>query len=173
MAHSYQNHVLQEHPMPNIAAVLKEEIRRLARKEIKAHTGATRHAVAQYRRDIAQLKRLLQSQQKKIACFEAHERRLADQPTSEAEPLAGMRFSPRSVRAQRKRLGLSAEDYGRLVGVSGLTIYNWEHGKALPRKAQLAALVAVRGIGKRETIKRLTLLEQQADRRRRRKKTRR
>jgi DNA-binding transcriptional regulator YiaG len=159
--------------MPNIAAVLKEEIRRLARKEIKAHTGATRHAVAQYRRDIAQLKRLLQSQQKKLACFEAQERKLADQPAAEAGPLEGVRFSPRSVRAQRKRLGLSAEDYGRLVGVSGLTIYNWEHGKARPRKAQLALLIAVRGIGKRETIKKLTLIEQQAGKRRRRKKPRR
>ena len=67
----------------------------------------------------------------------------------------GVRYSARSVRAQRKRLGISAEDYGRLIGVSGLTIYNWEHGKARPRKAQLAALIAVRGIGKREAVKQL------------------
>jgi len=59
------------------------------------------------------------------------------------------------VKAQRSRLDLSAADYGKLVGVSGLTIYNWEHEKARPRKAQLAALVAVRGIGKREALSKL------------------
>ena len=68
------------------------------------------------------------------------------------------------MKAQRQRLGLSAADYGRLVGVSGLTIYNWEHDKARPRKAQLAALVAVRGIGKREALKKLAEPEAQAPR---------
>ena len=62
------------------------------------------------------------------------------------------------MKAQRSRLGLSAADYGKLVGVSGLTIYNWEHGKARPRKAQLATLVAARGIGKREALKKLAEL---------------
>ena len=65
------------------------------------------------------------------------------------------------MKAQRQRLGLSAADYGKLVGVSGITIYNWEHEKATPRKAQLAALVAARGIGKREALKKLAELEQQ------------
>ena len=58
-------------------------------------------------------------------------------------------------RTQRRRLGLSAEDYGKLVGVSGLTIYNWEHGKTRPRPAQFAAFAALRNIGKREAQKRL------------------
>ncbi len=75
------------------------------------------------------------------------------------EPKEKVRYSARSVRAQRKRLKLSAADYGKLVGVSGLTIYNWEHGKVRPRKAQLAGLVAVRGIGKRETMAKLDALK--------------
>ena len=43
--------------MANLAATIKEEIQRLARKEIKAQTGSTKQAVAQYRREIAKLKR--------------------------------------------------------------------------------------------------------------------
>jgi hypothetical protein len=39
--------------MSNLAVALKDEIRRLARKEIKTQTGATARAVAQYRREIA------------------------------------------------------------------------------------------------------------------------
>jgi len=146
--------------MPNLAAAIKEEIRRLAKKEIKAETGKTKEAVAQYRRDIARLKRLVQAQQKEITFLKAQERkRLGQRPAAE-EALEGVRFSARSVRAQRKRLGLSAEQYAKLIGVSPLTVYNWEHGKSRPREAQLAALVAVRGIGKREAVKRLEMLEE-------------
>ena len=61
----------------------------------------------------------------------------------------------RSVKAQRRRLGFSAKDYGQLIGVSPLTIYHWEQGKSRPRQRQMAALIAVRGIGKREALRRL------------------
>jgi DNA-binding transcriptional regulator YiaG len=143
----------------NLAGILKEAMRRLARKEIRAETGKTKQAVAQYRRDIARLKREVQSQRKEIAFLKAQEqKRLGQQPTAE-EPVDKVRFSARSVRAQRNRLKLSAADYGKLVGVSGLTIYSWEHGNRRPRKAQLAALVAVRGIGKRETLAKLEVLK--------------
>jgi DNA-binding transcriptional regulator YiaG len=80
------------------------------------------------------------------------------QPSKDEELVESIRFSARSVKAQRNRLGLSAADYGKLVGVSGLTIYNWEHDKSRPRQAQLAALVAVRGIGKREALLKLAEL---------------
>ncbi len=144
--------------MANLADALKEEIRRLARKEIKAETGATKQAVAQYRREIASLKRQVQGQQKKIAFLENQERQRIAEPQADEETVEGARFSARSVAAQRKRLGLSAADYAKLVGVSHLTIYNWEKGQTRPRKEQLAALVAVRGIGKREALRRLELL---------------
>ena len=55
-------------------------------------------------------------------------------------------------------MGISAADYGKLVGVAGITIYQWEGGKSRPRKEQVAKLAGVRGIGKRETEKRLELL---------------
>jgi DNA-binding transcriptional regulator YiaG len=143
----------------NLAGILKDAMRRLARKEIRAETGTTKQAVAQYRRDIARLKREVQSQRKEIAFLKSQEqKRLEQRPTVE-EPREKVRFSARSVRAQRRRLKLSAADYGKLVGVSGLSIYNWELGKARPRRAQLAALAAVRGIGKREAMAKLGVLE--------------
>jgi DNA-binding transcriptional regulator YiaG len=144
--------------MPNIAAVLKDEIRRLAKKEVKAEIGTTKNAVVQYRKDIAKLKRLVQAQQREIAFLKAQEgKRLGQRPTVE-KPSDNVRFSARSVKAQRKRLKLSAEDYGKLVGVSTMTIYSWEQGKSRPRNAQLARLVAVRGIGKREALAKLEVL---------------
>ena len=140
--------------MPNIASVLKEEICRLAKKEVKAQVGKTQRASAQYRRDIANLKRQLGQQEREIKLLKKQQ----GQTPKEEESSESIRFSARSVKAQRSRLGLSAADYGKLGGVSGLTIYNWEHDKSRPRQVQLAALVAVRGIGKREALLKLAEL---------------
>ncbi len=145
--------------MPNLATTLKEEIQRLARKEIKAQTGTTRQAIAQYRREIAKLKRQLREQEKKITFLERQEQKRGGQPQTAEKSAEDVRFSARSVKAQRSRLGLSARDYGKLVGVSEMTVYNWERGNTRPQKAQLASLVAVRGIGKREASAKLKLVK--------------
>jgi DNA-binding transcriptional regulator YiaG len=142
--------------MPNIASVLRTEICRLAKKEIKAHVGATKQAVAKYRGDIAKLRRMVTQQEREIKLLQKQNPPQSQPPTEELSE--NVRFSARSVKAQRSRLGLSAADYGKLVGVSGLTIYSWEHGTSHPRKVQLAALIAVRGIGKRDALKKLAEL---------------
>ena len=95
------------------------------------------------------MKKLLREREREIS------RLKKNQPTTDDDPLAGVRFSARSVKAQRQRLGLSADDYAKLVGVSALTVLHWEQGKARPRNAQLAALVAVRGISKKDALRRL------------------
>ena len=141
--------------MTTFAIALKDEIRRLARKEIKAQNGRIAKAVSQYRREIARLKRQLHEQQKKLAILESQARTAV---ASVAESNGSTRFSARSAKAQRRRTGLSAADYAKLVGVSPLTIYNWENGKCRPRNGQFKALVAVRGLGKREAQAKLALL---------------
>ncbi len=144
--------------MSTLAVALKDEIRRLARKEIKAHTGPTAQAVAQFRREIAKLKRQSREYERRISFLEAQERKRIGNPEPNDSAIEGGRFSPRSVKAQRRRTGLSAADYAKLVGVSGLTIYNWENGKSRPRTEQLASLIAVRGLGKRQAQAKLELL---------------
>jgi hypothetical protein len=42
-----------------------------------------------------------------------------------------------------------------LIGVSGLTIYNWESGSTRPRDSQLPAIAAARALGKRDAQARL------------------
>ena len=154
--------------MPNIAGVLKDEIRRLAKKEIRAQVGSTKQAVAKYRGEIANLKRQLGQQERQIKLLKKHQgQQQIVQPVGE-DDLEGVRFSGRSVKSQRSRLGLSAADYGKLVGVSGLTIYSWEHGASRPCKARLAALVAIRGIGKTEALEKLAAITPKKKRGRRR-----
>ncbi len=144
--------------MTTIATVLRKEITRLARKEAKALTAAMRKASAQYRRDLADLKRQVRSLSTQVASLERLERKRASTPLSETST-AGRRFSPSGLKGHRERLELSASDYAELVGVSAQTIYNWEHGNSKPRPQQLAALVTVRTMGKREAWKRLEMLD--------------
>jgi DNA-binding transcriptional regulator YiaG len=144
--------------MTTLAIALKDEIRRLARKEIRAQTGKTTRTVAQYRRQIAALKRQVREQDRKIASLHKLEQKRSDAPQDSTSLNGSTRFSARSVRAQRRRAGLSAADYAQLVGVSPLTIYNWEHGKSRPRNGQFESLVALRGIGKRAAKAKLGLM---------------
>ena len=144
--------------MVNLATALKDEIRRVARKEIKAQTASMSQAVSAYRREIARLKRLVRGHERKLSFLEGQERKRLTQPEHPEKNIEGVRFSARSVKAQRQKIGMSAADYGKLVGVSALTIYNWEQGKTRPRKEQLSALVALRGIGKREARNKLKLV---------------
>ena len=125
--------------MPNLGSILKDEIRRLARREIRSQVAATKRAAAQHRRDIAELKRLVKSLASRLTFLESQEKKRVFKPIAEA-PSGQVRFSARWLKAQRERLGLSAADYGKLVGVSGLTIYNWEGGKAKPRQEKIAVL---------------------------------
>ncbi len=141
--------------MPNIASVLKDEIRRLARKEVRQQIVKTRRAAVHHRRQIAQLKRLIALQDRKIKVLESREPGEAPAAETDEGIPPGTRFSARSVRAQRRRLKLSAEQYAKLIGVSPQTVYHWEQGKSRPRRAQLAALVAVRSMGRREALQRL------------------
>jgi DNA-binding transcriptional regulator YiaG len=133
---------------------VKDEILRLANKEAEVQVNRARKAVLQYRKQVAELKRVLRQREKEIKHLK---KQVQAQP--EADPLDGVRYSAKSVRAQRRRLGLSTEQYAKLVGVSPLTIHHWEIGKARPRRAQLIALVAVRGITKKDAMARLAKLD--------------
>lgn len=145
--------------MPNIATVLKQEIARVARKELRAQTETLKKTVAALRSEVNALKRRTQeveAQQRKAA-------RAKPRPTpAAAEPAdgKGVRFSAKGLASNRRRLGLSAADLGLLVGASGQSVYLWENGKTQPRAKQLPAIAALRGIGKREAAERLAALRE-------------
>ncbi|MEM1109953.1 MAG: helix-turn-helix domain-containing protein [Planctomycetota bacterium] len=150
--------------MPNLNSVLGEEIRRLARKEIRAQVATTQKSVSKYRGEIADLKRRINELEKRLNQVEKREkkRQTEGSSTQNGEGTKLPRFSPAWVKKHREKLGLSAADYGRLAGVSGLTIYNWEKGESSPREKQLVAWGAIRSLGKREAAKRLELLDAEA-----------
>ena len=156
------------HLMANLASALKEEIGRLARKEVRQQTAGTVRTVAQCEREIAALKGQIGDLQRKLSALRTQgvpeptvsKKVAAAKPAAKTAPDSGRkssraRFSAKGLKANRERLGLSADNYGKLIGVSGLSIYNWEQGKARPRESSIAALMSIRGIGKREAARRL------------------
>jgi len=150
--------------MPDIASVFKAEITRLARKELRGDSGGLKKTVAAQRADIADLKRRVQALEamvKRLArSLDAEQKRSRPAPSeaAESEP-SGLRFRAAGMAANRKRLGLSAADFGLLVGATGQSIYAWEAGKTKPRPQALAAIAALRGIGKREVEAKLEALK--------------
>lgn len=144
--------------MPNIASLLKSEIARVARREVRGEIQRLKKASASYRSEIARLKRRAQALEQQV-------KRLGKAPArggaaaAEAErPGQGLRFSAKGLAAQRRRLGLSAEACGALIGASGQSVYKWESGKIRPRAAQLRGIAALRKMGKREAMARLQAL---------------
>ena len=109
--------------MSNIATLLKTEISRLARKEVRAETEGLKKSVTTYRAEIAALKRRAQA-------LELELRRLSKAQAKavpievQAQPAQKLRFTAKGLASQRRRLGLSASDVGLLVGASGQSIYN-------------------------------------------------
>ncbi|MEO8124294.1 MAG: hypothetical protein ABI633_09615 [Burkholderiales bacterium] len=132
--------------MPDIASVLKSEIARIARKEVRAELEGLKKSASTYRAEIAALKRRCDVLERTLRQL----RKSAPKPVPAKSEESGktLRFSPKGLASQRQRLGLSADACGLLLGASGQSVYNWEGGKARPRADHLAAIAALRGLSK-------------------------
>lgn len=153
--------------MPNIGAILKDEISRLCRREIRKQVQPVRKASAGYRRDIAALKRQVQELQRKASTLAKQAAQAGGNDSKASTPERPQRFVAKGLRSMRVRLGLSAPELARLMGVSDQSIYNWELKKTTPRKAQLATLATIRAMGKRDARSRLESLQKPRKRKRR------
>ena len=147
--------------MSKIGTVLNEEIVRLSRKQcrqqvepLKKTTTQMRHEVVTLKRQVAQLERQVAILSRKVIGTAAVK---VDAGTKTS------RFSAKGLQAHRSRVDLSASDFGKLLGVSAQSIYNWESEKARPRAEQIAKLAALRGLGKQEVAARLEQLAETLD----------
>jgi transcriptional regulator with XRE-family HTH domain len=103
------------------------------------------------KRDIAQLARQLSLLARKAP--------VAPVPAPNGSGGKQVRFVAKGLRSHRERLGVSAVELAKLIGVSSQSVYNWEHGVTRPREAQLGALATLRSLGKREVRARLEQID--------------
>jgi DNA-binding transcriptional regulator YiaG len=140
--------------MPKIELAIKEAIDRRARQHI-------RRVAMPLRREVRRLRQLVAGFRKDLATLKvtaAWWERVAGQTpwtaTVSDEAATAARLSAGLIRKLRTRLGLSQAALGRLVGVSGAAVVEWERGRAKPSGERRKAVVALRGLGRRE-VKRL------------------
>ncbi|EGI78621.1 helix-turn-helix domain-containing protein [Hylemonella gracilis] len=138
--------------MAQLASLLKAEIVRLARKEVRAELQALQKASSRYRTELAALKRQIKDQQRQLAKQAKSGGRakpVSSDTAGEDEDNPRLRFRASGFATLRKKLDLSAADMGKLVGVTQQTVYHWEKGQARPRASQLQNIAAIRKLGKR------------------------
>ena len=144
--------------MSELTKILRSEITRVAKREARGLVGPTRKSSIVAKQGLAALKRRVAELERAVSKL----KKSTKDVSAVFKPVdAGRnrRFSSSGVRAMRERLGMSAEDFGKLLSVSSQSIYNWEHGTAKPRSALLDKLAVVRAFGKREALAQLRSLD--------------
>ena len=140
--------------MPNVAQVLKAEIRRIARSEVRVECNALKDQVKT-------LKTTVSAQTQTIAQMKKSLSQLSSQSSSSAvlesstEEQPKARITPTSIKRQRTRLKLSQREMGKLLKVSTNTVVRWEAGTSKPRVSHRANLANLRGLGIRAIRKML------------------
>ena len=140
--------------MPDIGKMLREEIARLARREVRSQTSVLGKQVRDLKKVVVAQKKLIAKMQKALKSAEARPRGTR-QPTPPAEEKQDIRISPASIQKHRSRLGLTQKQLGTLLGVSTVTIGNWESGKAKPQGRNRQAVADFRQLTVREAEARL------------------
>ena len=140
--------------MGKLEDVMRSEISRLARKEIRAKCVPLAREVRALRRTVRGLSKTVAALAKSGG--PAAVAQAAKTAKLEAEPgeVKKARFSAGLCRKLRKRLGLTQGQLGALIDVSSTTVAFWEQGRNRPTEASLSAMVALRKLGRRD-VKRL------------------
>jgi DNA-binding transcriptional regulator YiaG len=136
--------------MGKMEEVFRTEMVRLARREVnkvrfplRRDVRSLKRTVSEFRKTILELKQFADRQRKQL---EQKETQLTVTP----DTVKKARFSPRLIRALRKRLGLSQRELATLSGVTVGAVYQWETGRFVPKDEKKGVLVALRRLGRRE-----------------------
>ena len=131
--------------MTNIKKVFTDEVRRIARKEIKASVEPLLKRLASLKKQVAEL-----SKRPVSAAPQSAKAPVAADGAEPPEELKGVRLTPKSIRKMREKMRLSQKDFAKLVGTNLVSVGFWEKGKAAPRNKAKANMLQLRSMGKRD-----------------------
>jgi len=156
--------------MGKIESMIKSEIQRLARREIRSTFRPLKREVRTMRLKVSGLMKGFGSLNR---ITKEQVQRASEQFKLESSPdeIKIARFSPARIRALRLKKGLSQKELGMLIGVSLGTVVLWEKGKITPKAERKGALIALRKLKKRE-IKRVLAEKKAAEPRKEKAKAR-
>jgi DNA-binding transcriptional regulator YiaG len=141
--------------MGKIESIIKSEIQRLAKHEVRS-------VFLPLRRDVWGMKLKLSNLIKGVTVLDrlAEEKSKAKsaEPKLEASPeeVKASRITPERIRSLRKKLGISQRELGVMAGATIGAVASWEKGKFKPKGEKKAVLVALRKLRKRDVKKMLT-----------------
>jgi DNA-binding transcriptional regulator YiaG len=149
----------EEGLMGKVEGIIKSEIVRLAKREIRKisvplgrDVWSLKSAVSQLRKAVLTLQRITAIQQKQL---EKGKTPIEATP----EEVKESRFSPRLIGSLRRHLGITQKELAILTGVSVGAAHLWEIGRFKPSMKKKAVMVALRKLGRREVRK---LLEEKS-----------
>ena len=148
--------------MGKVGAIIKSEIIRLARREMRKvsvplgrDVRILKGTASQLRKSVSPLERFAVQKQKELA---RREIRLEAPP----EEIKKSRFSPRLIRSLRKKLRITQKELAFLIGVTVVAVQKWEAGKFQPKTGKKARLAALRKLSRSDVKK---LLEEKGTKR--------
>ena len=136
--------------MGKVEDAVRSEIMRLVRRELRSVVLPLGRDVRQLKRGLGLVSRSVVRLERVVAAQvrEGEERRARlEVPEEEAKRA---RLSAGLIRKLRTRLRLTQGQLALLVGVSPGAVTQWEIGVISPRGQNRAALVALRGLGRRD-----------------------
>jgi DNA-binding transcriptional regulator YiaG len=147
--------------MSTLAQTIKNEIRRISRREIGL-------ALSNFRRDHIALKKRLAEQKSRMFAIEKENKELSKKLAAVSQDQRGEAGSgpeaehvavyARGIKSLRRRLGLSQKKLAKLVGMNGISIAHWEKksGKITIRKPEVRKMLTeLKGMKKAEVAARL------------------
>jgi len=139
-----------------------DEVRRLARKEAKSATDKLVADVAALKKANVDMKRRLAELERSGKHFSKVAAKVQDSVAQpEEQDTDRTRFTGKTIRNMRAKLGLTQAEFGILAGVTGQSVYHWEASdeRVGVRSATKANLVAMKKMGKKQALARLGELQ--------------
>lgn len=139
--------------MPNVMKVLRDEITRLARKEVKAAVTKVHKPTVQLKHDVAALKRTVAVMVRDNKIIQGVMNQIVKaQPAPAPADTDKARLTGKGIKSLRRKMKVSQADFGRLIGVTTQAVGNMEKksGPLAVRKVTRAAILAIRSMRARE-----------------------
>ena len=139
--------------MGKVEGVIKSEIVRLAKREMKKSFVPMNRDVRSLKLTVSQLRKAVLGFQRFVTQQEKAMKGQKVPLEAPPEEVKKARFSPRLMKSLRKRLGVTQREMATLAGVTVGAIYQWEKGIFEPRGEKKRVLVALRKLRRREAKK--------------------
>ena len=138
--------------MGKLEGIIKDEIIRLAKREMRMKFVPLRRDVRSLKITASQLRKSVLALQRVVS---QQEKQMGTKPVPEVTPedMKNARFSPRLIKSLRKHLGVSQRDMAKLAGVTVGAVFLWEKGKFEPKEDKKKVLVSLRKLGRQNAKK--------------------